>query len=372
MKKQKVVICDLDHTYLMTYPYIPHSALDDVCWIKYHKNAKIKYFSDITDKIQQYYDDGVAIIFLTAREFNLEFENITRKNIEDKFKGEYRLIMKIDTQEPDAVFKYKAVSRIKIYSEILEFLDDKECVCEEIRKLDIPVTHVVHDIPEKEQDMRMKTELEKMKIQEDLEFCCKVLEKSDSLLVATLSCSFASPNLARRLDLLKELITHIQNNYQWEDSHIKLYLDDTRIEFNDGEDVSIYGYICAYDNIDQIVKHLEQFNEEIENSLEQEGKDSPDLTISLENTGPLTVNGDYRAHTLENNEKDEINKPAHYTHSDVEPIDIIEAWKLPFHLGNVVKYIARHEHKGNSLKDLKKARWYLDRYIKLLERSKND
>ncbi len=63
-----------------------------------------------------------------------------------------------------------------------------------------------------------------------------------------------------------------------------------------------------------------------------------------------------------------INHPAHYTFSDIEPITVIEAWQLGFHLGNVVKYIARAGRKGNRLDDLKKARWYLDREIGRLER----
>lgn len=61
---------------------------------------------------------------------------------------------------------------------------------------------------------------------------------------------------------------------------------------------------------------------------------------------------------------DDINKPAHYNASDIEPIDVIEAWQLPYHLANVIKYLARHKHKGSELKDLKKAHWYLERHIK--------
>jgi hypothetical protein len=36
-----------------------------------------------------------------------------------------------------------------------------------------------------------------------------------------------------------------------------------------------------------------------------------------------------------------------------------------------VKYISRCFHKGNPLEDLKKARWYLDRYIQKLESRSN-
>ncbi len=65
---------------------------------------------------------------------------------------------------------------------------------------------------------------------------------------------------------------------------------------------------------------------------------------------------------------DIINHPPHYTASTVEPIDVIEAWGLGFCLGNAVKYIARHLHKGTALTDLKKARWYLDREIARMEK----
>lgn len=60
---------------------------------------------------------------------------------------------------------------------------------------------------------------------------------------------------------------------------------------------------------------------------------------------------------------DVINHPSHYTRGKIEVIDFIEDQQLPYHLGNVIKYIARAGHKGDKLEDLKKARWYLDRYI---------
>jgi len=65
---------------------------------------------------------------------------------------------------------------------------------------------------------------------------------------------------------------------------------------------------------------------------------------------------------------DPVNRPTHYTYGAVEVIDAIEAWVLGYHLGNVVKYIARAAHKGSELQDLRKARWYLDRRISLLEK----
>ena len=61
--------------------------------------------------------------------------------------------------------------------------------------------------------------------------------------------------------------------------------------------------------------------------------------------------------------EDVINHPSHYTRGKIEVIDFIEDQQLPYHLGNVIKYVARAGYKGDKLEDLKKARWYLDRYI---------
>lgn len=64
---------------------------------------------------------------------------------------------------------------------------------------------------------------------------------------------------------------------------------------------------------------------------------------------------------------DMVNSPVHYRVGGIEVIDFIEAKRLSYHLGNVVKYVCRSEHKGEQLQDLKKARWYLEREIQNLE-----
>lgn len=64
---------------------------------------------------------------------------------------------------------------------------------------------------------------------------------------------------------------------------------------------------------------------------------------------------------------EKVNHPAHYNSGKIEVIDAIHDWGLDFCLGNVVKYVARHNHKENSLEDLKKAKWYLEYYIAGLE-----
>ena len=64
---------------------------------------------------------------------------------------------------------------------------------------------------------------------------------------------------------------------------------------------------------------------------------------------------------------DAVNHPAHYTTGGIETIDFIEAKKLGYNLGNVVKYITRSGLKGNQLEDLRKAQWYLSREIATLK-----
>jgi hypothetical protein len=65
---------------------------------------------------------------------------------------------------------------------------------------------------------------------------------------------------------------------------------------------------------------------------------------------------------------DKVNHPPHYNAGSIEVIAAIEDWKLDFHLGNVVKYVARADHKGRRLEDLRKAAWYLQRAISLTDR----
>lgn len=70
---------------------------------------------------------------------------------------------------------------------------------------------------------------------------------------------------------------------------------------------------------------------------------------------------------------EKVNHPAHYGGADnpYEAIKVIEAWSLNFHLGNTVKYISRAGRKSpDTIEDLKKARWYLDREIARQESSK--
>ncbi len=68
-----------------------------------------------------------------------------------------------------------------------------------------------------------------------------------------------------------------------------------------------------------------------------------------------------------------VNHPDHYGGENnlYEAIKVIEAWDLGFNLGNTVKYISRVGKKTNTLEDLEKASWYINREINKLKKLKN-
>lgn len=64
---------------------------------------------------------------------------------------------------------------------------------------------------------------------------------------------------------------------------------------------------------------------------------------------------------------DRVNYPSHYTShpSGVQCIQITE--HMNFCIGNAIKYLWRAGLKGDTIEDLRKARWYVDREIARLE-----
>lgn len=74
---------------------------------------------------------------------------------------------------------------------------------------------------------------------------------------------------------------------------------------------------------------------------------------------------------------DMVNHPPHYTQGGMECIDAIEAMleddsRYPYEgylCGQVLKYLWRYPHK-NGQEDLQKARWYLDRLIRMYDSQK--
>jgi hypothetical protein len=66
-----------------------------------------------------------------------------------------------------------------------------------------------------------------------------------------------------------------------------------------------------------------------------------------------------------------VNHPQHYggEENPYEVIKVIEATEMDFHLGNAYKYIARAGKKetDKEIQDLKKAIWYIERKIQLIQ-----
>ena len=64
---------------------------------------------------------------------------------------------------------------------------------------------------------------------------------------------------------------------------------------------------------------------------------------------------------------DPINQPQHYRVGEVESIDYIYqqlgSGAKDYLLGNVHKYLHRHRFKGQTIQDLKKAQWYLQKLV---------
>ena len=60
---------------------------------------------------------------------------------------------------------------------------------------------------------------------------------------------------------------------------------------------------------------------------------------------------------------DAVDHPSHYTATEFEPVVVIEALNPHAHVSFAIKYLARAPHKGQLVKDLRKARWYLLRAV---------
>jgi len=76
--------------------------------------------------------------------------------------------------------------------------------------------------------------------------------------------------------------------------------------------------------------------------------------------------------------EDKINSPSHYNTGSVETIDFIRDGMSQIEFqgylkGNILKYVCRYryKHKEDPIKDLMKARWYLEKLMDTLE-EKND
>ena len=65
--------------------------------------------------------------------------------------------------------------------------------------------------------------------------------------------------------------------------------------------------------------------------------------------------------------KDDIKSPDHYAQFPIEPIIFIQRNRFEFWRGNVIKYVCRAGHKDDEIKDLQKAKRYIEMRINELE-----
>jgi hypothetical protein len=72
--------------------------------------------------------------------------------------------------------------------------------------------------------------------------------------------------------------------------------------------------------------------------------------------------GNGHGNMTEEDLKDNVNHPKHYTCGDIEPIDYINGHSMDYLEGNIIKYVSRYKYK-NGVEDLKKARFYLNMLI---------
>ena len=77
---------------------------------------------------------------------------------------------------------------------------------------------------------------------------------------------------------------------------------------------------------------------------------------------------------LSGKKEDMVNHPPHYNKAGIETIQAIKAMTdkgFEFYLqGNIMKYLWRYRYK-NGAEDLKKAQWYLNELIDVVENDKS-
>lgn len=92
----------------------------------------------------------------------------------------------------------------------------------------------------------------------------------------------------------------------------------------------------------------------------------------------LYKHGDIKKQVYKKSNEDEVNKPPHYNTGSIETMDYIidvlgKHEAAAYCHGNIIKYTGtRLWNKGNPIQDAKKARWYLDKLITLLEETQGE
>lgn len=110
--------------------------------------------------------------------------------------------------------------------------------------------------------------------------------------------------------------------------------------------------------IDEINTEINKLNDKIKN-ISESMSDIVRLVLSEGESDSTSTN-------------DNVNHPSHYETGNFECIDVMIETQgkeavMDFCVCNAFKYIYRHNNK-NGVEDIKKAKWYLDKYIELSEK----
>ena len=110
--------------------------------------------------------------------------------------------------------------------------------------------------------------------------------------------------------------------------------------------------------IDEINTEINKLNDKLKN-ISESMNDIVQIVLSEGESDSTSTN-------------DNVNHPSHYETGNFECIDVMietqgKETVMDFCICNAFKYIYRHNNK-NGIEDIKKAKWYLDKYIELSEK----
>lgn len=116
--------------------------------------------------------------------------------------------------------------------------------------------------------------------------------------------------------------------------------------------------ILTKQKIDEINTEINKLNDKLKN-ISESMSDIVRLVLSEGESDSTSTN-------------DNVNHPSHYETGNFECIDVMVETQgkeavMDFCICNAFKYIYRHNNK-NGIEDVKKAKWYLDKYIELSEK----
>lgn len=157
-------------------------------------------------------------------------------------------------------------------------------------------------------------------------------------------------------------------------------IDDQRSTGNEGEDKSMVFSERTCDCEGCCDKTAKIARPSVDLTLDNLSvEDEVYVHIQPNNTTPIYLNKieDWRIHETpkRNSENDDVYQPSHYARYRVEPITFIMVNDLPYHVGNIIKYICRAGYKlypgldakQSEIKDLEKIRRYAEMRINQLE-----